>query len=64
MRVEGVSKIPSKGVEQKREEGKQRFKKRGELGQGVGALKEGGWKPLTNYALSFHTVFQVFKVLN
>ena len=23
----------------------------------------GGWNPLTNYALSFHTVFQVFKVL-
>ena len=23
--------------------------KGGKLGQGVGALKEGGWKPLTNY---------------
>ena len=34
----------------------------GKLGQVVGALK-GGWNPLTNYALSFHIVFQVFKVL-
>ena len=47
------------------------FKKGGKLGQGVGALKGGGggggggggWNPLTNYALSFHTAFQVFKVL-
>ena len=50
-------------MEQKKGEGKQRFKKRGgKLGQVVGALK-GGWNPLTNYALSFHIVFQVFKVL-
>ena len=30
-----------KGVEQKRGEGKQRFKKGGKLGQGVGVLKRG-----------------------
>ena len=39
-----LSKIPYKGVEQKRGEAKKRFyKKEGKLGQGVGALKrEGG----------------------
>ena len=47
MRVGELSKIPSKGVEQKRGEGKQRFSKGrgGQLGQGVGALKRGGLEP-------------------
>ena len=42
------------------------LKKGDKLGQGVGAYlkrRGGGWNPLTNYTLSFHTVFQVFKVL-
>ena len=26
------------------------IKKEGKLGKGVGALKKGGWNPLTNYA--------------
>ena len=35
-----LSETPYKGVEQKRREGKQRFKKEGDkLGQGLGALK-------------------------
>ena len=43
----GLSKIPQKGVEQKRGEGKQRFSKRGgKLGKGVGALKRGAWTSL------------------
>ena len=38
--------------------------RRNKLSQVVAALKAGeGWNSLTNYALSFHTVFQVFKVL-
>ena len=41
MRVGELSEIPEKGIEQKRGEGKQRFKKGGKLGQGVGALKRG-----------------------
>ena len=50
-------------MEKKRGEGNKDFKKGSKLGQGVGALKGGAYNPLTNYALSFHTVFQVFKVL-
>ena len=42
---------------------KTKILKRGKLDQWVSALKGGGWNPRTNYALSFHTVFQVFKVL-
>ena len=39
-------------MEQKREEGTQRFLKGvDKLGQGVGALKRGDWNPLTNYGL-------------
>ena len=38
------------GVEQKRGEGKQRFKKGGQAGSRGGCLKNGAWKPLTNYA--------------
>ena len=50
-------------MEKKRGEGNKDFKKGSKLGQGVGALKGGAYNPLTNYALSFHTIFQVFKVL-
>ena len=40
-----MSKIPYKGVEQKRGEGKKILKRGGgKLGQ-----REGGWNPLTNY---------------
>ena len=39
-----LSKIPSKGVEKKRERGSKDFKKGGKLGQGVGTLKRGGLK--------------------
>ena len=49
VRVEGLSEITLKGVEQKRGEGKQRFLKGDKLGQGVGALKREGWNPLMNY---------------
>ena len=42
MRVGELSKIPQEGAKQKRKEGKQRFKKEGKLGQGVGTLKKGG----------------------
>ena len=53
--VRTPQKIPWKGVEQKRGEGKQRFKKRGGGGQAGsrgGCHKRGAWNPLTNYALS------------
>ena len=54
------------GWNRKEERGNKDFKKGGggKLDQGMGALKGGGdWNPLMNYALNFHTVFQVFKVL-
>ena len=55
MRVGVCLKYLKRGGEQKQGKGK--------LGQGMGVLK-GSWSPLTNYyALSFHTVFQVFKVV-
>ena len=38
----GMPKIPQKGVEQKRGEGKNIFERGGKLGQEVGALKRGG----------------------
>ena len=48
-----MSKIPEKGVEQKRQMGTQRFKKGGgKLGQEIATLKMGrggSWNPLTNY---------------
>ena len=47
----GLSKIPQKGVEQKRGEGNKYLKSGGKLGQGVGAIKRGGWNSLTNYDL-------------
>ena len=37
-----MTKIPQKGVEQKRGEGKNIFERGGKLGQEVGALKRGG----------------------
>ena len=37
--------------------------KSGQTGLRGGCLKWGDWNPLMNNALSFHTVFQVFKVL-
>ena len=37
-----MPKIPQKGVEQKRGEGKNIFERGGKLGQEVGALKRGG----------------------
>ena len=40
-------------MEQKRGEGKQRFKKGGQSGSGGGCLKKGDWNPLTNYG--FHS---------
>ena len=49
MRLEGggLSKIPSKGMEQKRGEGTQKFKKQGgsKLVLGVDALKKRGLEP-------------------
>ena len=41
-------------MEQERGEGKQRYLKGGggKLDQGVGALKKGGWNPLTNYGFT------------
>ena len=45
-----MPKIPQKGVEQKRGEGKNIFERGGKLGQEVGALKRGGgWNPFRNY---------------
>ena len=49
MRAGELCKIPLKGVEQKRGEGKQRFKKGGQAGSRGGYLKKGGWNTLTNY---------------
>ena len=40
-----------RGWNRKEERGNKDFKKKGKLGQGVGALKEGGWNPLTNYLI-------------
>ena len=36
----------------------------GELGQGVGALKKGGWKPLTNYEFLLDIVQYVYMSYN
>ena len=47
----GLSKIPYKGVEQKRGDGNKDFKKWGQTGSTGGYLKKGGWTPLTNYGL-------------
>ena len=49
VRVGGLSEITLKEVELKTGEGKQRFLKGDKLGQGMGALKIGGWNPLMNY---------------
>ena len=38
-----------RGWNRKEGRGNKDFKKRGKLGQEVGALKRGGWNPLTNY---------------
>ena len=41
-----------RGWKRKERRGNKRFKKKGERGQacqGLGALKRGGWNPLTNY---------------
>ena len=48
-----------------KKDGKTKILKRGsKLGKGwVPQKRGGGWNPITNYVLSFHTVFQAFKVL-
>ena len=38
-----------RGWNKEEDTGNKDFKKEGKLGQGVGALKKGGWDPLTNY---------------
>ena len=53
-----LSGIPYKGVEQKKREGKQDFKKGGKLGQGVGALKGGLETPYELCSFNFvHTMY-------
>ena len=49
------------GTEKRR--GGTKILKSGQTGLRDGCLKWGDWNPLMNNALSFHTVFQVFKVL-
>ena len=56
VRVEGLSEITLKGVEQKRGEGKQRFLKMGQAGSRGGCLKKRGLEPpyeLWEYLPSF-----------
>ena len=53
------------GTEKSRGETKILKRGRGKTGSRGGCLKRVGrcWNPLMNYALNFHTVFQVSKVL-
>ena len=63
--VRTPQKIPWTGVEQKRGEGKQRFKKRGgQAGSRGGCLKKvgEGWNPLTNYAYLYIFIFSYILV--
>ena len=39
--------------------GNKNFRKERKLGQGVGALKTGGWNPLTNYELFYYRTTKV-----
>ena len=61
-----LSKIHSKGVEQKRGEGKQRFKKGGgQAGSRGGCLKRGGWTFHMNYDICMYVcILFIVSVIN
>ena len=52
-------------MEQKRGRGYKDLKRRGgNLGQGVGALKKGGWNPITNYGLQMSYFLELCGEIN